>query len=240
MRRCWRSRTSCIADRPDTQYVDHIYGQKELGGTSVLYLSAVPFEKLGFPTYGEKPFPAFTKTALGAITFRPSLAVGTLLGAAYAYFRKRNSGFRGLLPPRLDCRAMRGMGLLAGAAATAFTVIGSSGAAVPAQASNYGFEINGTYRATSIGELARTSEVFIDEQTTVETWTVNSSCTDPWTCTWPGDERPRLDRTAGGGISTSWLVDREIPNWEPCPDGTTATGYQKYYFYGKEPERPDQ
>ena len=48
-----------IADRPD-KYVDHIYGEKELGGTSVVYLSAVPFEKLGFPTYGEKPFPAFT------------------------------------------------------------------------------------------------------------------------------------------------------------------------------------
>lgn len=129
---------------------------------------------------------------------------------------------------------MRGMGLLAGAAATAFTVIGSLGAAVPAQASNYGFEINGTYRATSIGELARTNEVFIDEQTTVETWTVNSSCTDPWTCTgqvtsdqgWTAPLRWDIDH---------WLVDREIPNWEPCPDGTTATGYQKYYFYGKEP-----
>ncbi len=40
-----------IADRPD-KYVDHIYGEKELGGTSVVYLSAVPFEKLGFPKYG--------------------------------------------------------------------------------------------------------------------------------------------------------------------------------------------
>ena len=47
-----------IADRPD-KYVNHVYGEKELGGTSVLYLSRVPFEKLGFPTYGEKPFTAF-------------------------------------------------------------------------------------------------------------------------------------------------------------------------------------
>ena len=76
-----------IADRPD-RYVNHIYGEKELGGTSVFYLSAVPFEKLGFPTYGEKPFPAFTKTALGAVP--PAvMAVGALLGAAYAFFRKR-------------------------------------------------------------------------------------------------------------------------------------------------------
>jgi formate dehydrogenase iron-sulfur subunit len=76
-----------ISARPD-KYVDHVYGEKELGGTSVLYLSKVPFEKLGFPTYGEKPFPAFTRTALGAVP--PAvMAVGALLGASYAFFRKR-------------------------------------------------------------------------------------------------------------------------------------------------------
>jgi formate dehydrogenase iron-sulfur subunit len=76
-----------ISDRPD-KYVDHIYGEKELGGTSVVYLSAVPFEKLGFPTFGEKPFPAFTRAALGAVP--PAvMSMGALLGAAYAFFRKR-------------------------------------------------------------------------------------------------------------------------------------------------------
>src|SRR5688572_10466743 len=76
-----------IADRPD-RYVDHIYGEKELGGTTVLYISRVPFEKLGFPTYGEKPFTAFTTTALGAVP--PAvIGVGAMLGAAYAFFRKR-------------------------------------------------------------------------------------------------------------------------------------------------------
>jgi formate dehydrogenase iron-sulfur subunit len=30
-------------------YVDHIYGVQEAGGTSVLFLSSIPFEKLGFP-----------------------------------------------------------------------------------------------------------------------------------------------------------------------------------------------
>jgi formate dehydrogenase iron-sulfur subunit len=79
-----------ISDRPD-KYVDHIYGEKELGGTSVVYLSAVPFEKLGFPTYGDKPFPAFTRAALGAVP--PAvMTVGALLGAAYAFFRKRAQG----------------------------------------------------------------------------------------------------------------------------------------------------
>ena len=76
-----------IGDRPE-KYVDHIYGEKELGGTSVLYLSSVSFEKLGFPTFGERPFPRFTATALGAVP--PAvMMIGAALGAAYAFFRKR-------------------------------------------------------------------------------------------------------------------------------------------------------
>ena len=76
-----------ISNRPD-KYIDHVSGEKELGGTSVMYLSAVPFEKLGFPTYGQKPFPAFTSAALGAVP--PAvMTVGALLGATYAFFRKR-------------------------------------------------------------------------------------------------------------------------------------------------------
>ncbi len=38
-----------IATAPD-KYVDHIYGEKEAGGTAWLYISAIPFKKLGFPT----------------------------------------------------------------------------------------------------------------------------------------------------------------------------------------------
>ena len=75
------------ADRPG-RYVDHIYGEKELGGTTVLYLSGVPFEKIGFPKFNEKPFPKFTAAALGAVP--PAvMAIGALLGAGYAFFRKR-------------------------------------------------------------------------------------------------------------------------------------------------------
>ncbi|HEU5154922.1 MAG TPA: 4Fe-4S dicluster domain-containing protein, partial [Gemmatimonadales bacterium] len=37
-----------IAARPD-KYIDHVYGEHEAGGTSVLYLSSVPFAKLGLP-----------------------------------------------------------------------------------------------------------------------------------------------------------------------------------------------
>jgi formate dehydrogenase iron-sulfur subunit len=78
-----------IAARPDT-YIDHVYGEKEAGGTSVLYLSAVPFEKLGFPTLGPEPYPAKSKLALGAVP--PAvMAVGALLGTAYAFFKRRTA-----------------------------------------------------------------------------------------------------------------------------------------------------
>jgi formate dehydrogenase iron-sulfur subunit len=42
-----------IAENPDG-YVQKIYGLKEVGGTTVLYLSAVPFENLGFDTKLDK------------------------------------------------------------------------------------------------------------------------------------------------------------------------------------------
>ncbi len=38
-----------IDSNPD-HYVDHVYGEHEVGGTSVLYISDVPFEQLGLPT----------------------------------------------------------------------------------------------------------------------------------------------------------------------------------------------
>jgi formate dehydrogenase iron-sulfur subunit len=70
------------------KYVDHIYGEHEAGGTSVMYLSAVPFEKLGFPDVGTKAYPAFSKFALHAVP--PAvMAVGALLGTAYAFFKRR-------------------------------------------------------------------------------------------------------------------------------------------------------
>lgn len=43
-----------IAARPE-RYIDHVYGEKEAGGTNVLYLSHVPFEKIGLPRLSSIP-----------------------------------------------------------------------------------------------------------------------------------------------------------------------------------------
>lgn len=45
-----------LAEHPDT-YVDKVYGEHDAGGTQVLYLSAVPFEKLGLPDLGDEAVP---------------------------------------------------------------------------------------------------------------------------------------------------------------------------------------
>jgi len=51
-----------------SKYVHHIYGQYEAGGTGWLYLSAVPFEQLGFRMdLGTTPYPEYTKQFLYAV-----------------------------------------------------------------------------------------------------------------------------------------------------------------------------
>jgi len=51
-----------------TKYVNKIYGQTEVGGTSILYISSVPFEQLGFKTQLEAtPLPTLTWNALSKV-----------------------------------------------------------------------------------------------------------------------------------------------------------------------------
>lgn len=43
-----------IAAHPDRYHESRIYGEKDGGGTQVLYLSAIPFEELGLPKLGQE------------------------------------------------------------------------------------------------------------------------------------------------------------------------------------------
>lgn len=63
-------------------YVDHIYGEKEVGGALQLYLSHVPFEKLGLPTLGSEPLPTLTDVMNWSV---PGiiLGVGGLMTGSY-------------------------------------------------------------------------------------------------------------------------------------------------------------
>jgi formate dehydrogenase iron-sulfur subunit len=68
-----------LKDRPD-RYVRKIYGKNEVGGTAVLYLSDVPFERLGFRTdLGNLPLPTLTWNWLAKV---PAIALVTAAGMA--------------------------------------------------------------------------------------------------------------------------------------------------------------
>ena len=51
--------------RENPAYIQRVYGEVEVGGTSVLFLSDVPFEQLGFVALpGQQPMPVLTASAL--------------------------------------------------------------------------------------------------------------------------------------------------------------------------------
>jgi len=54
--------------RNPEKYVHHIYGEYEAGGTDWIYLSAVPFDQIGFRTdLGEETYPDYTREFLYAV-----------------------------------------------------------------------------------------------------------------------------------------------------------------------------
>jgi Fe-S-cluster-containing dehydrogenase component len=64
-----------------TQYVHHVYGEHEAGGTSWLYISDVPLDQLGLPAgVEEKPYPELASTALGAVPMILTLWPPILMG----------------------------------------------------------------------------------------------------------------------------------------------------------------
>jgi formate dehydrogenase iron-sulfur subunit len=72
-------------------YVPKIYGEHEVGGTSWLYISRVPFERLGLETLPEKPIPHLTETiqhSIFAYMWAP-LTLFALLGGAMSVFNRR-------------------------------------------------------------------------------------------------------------------------------------------------------
>jgi Fe-S-cluster-containing dehydrogenase component len=80
-----------LAEFPD-RYVPHVYGETEGGGTQCLYLSHVPFEKLGLPTLTETPT-AEPVRSLQHTIYRGFAAPLALYGAlAVVMIRNRKAG----------------------------------------------------------------------------------------------------------------------------------------------------
>jgi len=71
------------------RYVDHIYGETEMGGTSWLYLSGVPFRNLGMrEDLGTTPAPELTSGALATVPMVAALWP-VLLTGIYALSKRR-------------------------------------------------------------------------------------------------------------------------------------------------------
>ena len=79
-----------LAENPQ-KYVPKIYGETDAGGTQVLYLSHVAFEKLGLPTLGEQPSPSLARTIQHSV-YRDFIAPISLYGVlAFMTWRNRQS-----------------------------------------------------------------------------------------------------------------------------------------------------
>lgn len=118
-----------------------------------------------------------------------------------------------------------------GIAGMALTLIGCVGGTPSVGATDGDFSLNGTYAATSDGTYATTDYAFHPEETVRSVWTIQSHCST-------------VDRCAGSVTSDQgwsapltmqaahvWYVERDVPNWETCPDGSTFAGHQTFMFY---------
>jgi formate dehydrogenase iron-sulfur subunit len=93
-----------IAESPQA-YVPQVYGEHEVGGTSVLFLSPVSFASLGLPeNLGDLPLPLLTKAALDRI---PSVVTvgGALLLAIWWITKRREEVARAEASAALDLEA---------------------------------------------------------------------------------------------------------------------------------------
>ena len=120
--------------------------------------------------------------------------------------------------------------LICGVALLAAGTLGVT-SAPPASATDGDYAINGTFSVVSDGEWAKTNDRYHDEPTVRSTWTVSSTCSQPSTCS--GKVTSSLGWTEDIYTTNDlWYVKHDVPDWIPCPNGTTAPGLQVFKFYG--------
>lgn len=79
-----------IAGNPD-RYVQHIYGENEMGGTAWMYLSGVSFQDIDFPNFGYHAAPGYTEPIQHTIFkwFLPPISVYAALGGIWWYLDRK-------------------------------------------------------------------------------------------------------------------------------------------------------
>lgn len=82
-----------IAANPGKYYEDRVFGEHEGGGTSVLILASVPFDKIGLPPLDHNPLPEQTRAATSAI---PVVFAGVAGLMSVVYKRTKNNVVDGI------------------------------------------------------------------------------------------------------------------------------------------------
>ena len=83
-----------LQEHPD-KYIYHIYGEHEVGGTNHLYLSAMPFDKLGLPVLKPEPPAEFSEKIQHTIYkgfIAPVALYSTLCFIAVKNLKKKDNG----------------------------------------------------------------------------------------------------------------------------------------------------
>jgi len=65
------------------EYKQHIWGEKEAGGTNVLHISAIPFDKLGMPSLGERSYASIAEGVQHSLYSYFALPAAALAGLTY-------------------------------------------------------------------------------------------------------------------------------------------------------------
>lgn len=79
------------ATRRVPKYISHVYGKKEIGGTQVMFLSGVPFERLWLPDLPEKSYVSVSETIQHTVYKGMAAPLLLLGGLVYAVVRTRPS-----------------------------------------------------------------------------------------------------------------------------------------------------
>ncbi len=71
-------------------YQQHIWGEKEAGGTNVMHISSIPFDKLGMPPLGERSYASISETVQHTLYSYMALPAVALAGLTYVVRRNKD------------------------------------------------------------------------------------------------------------------------------------------------------
>ncbi len=81
-------------EKPAPAYQQHVWGEKEAGGTNVMHLAALPYDKLGMPPLGERSFASISEGVQHTIYSYLALPIAALGGLTWLVRRNVDNDHR--------------------------------------------------------------------------------------------------------------------------------------------------